>query len=404
MLKFIGTNRNVSKKDLFLGKYGSKTKYAEAYRTLRTNINFSSKNRTLHSLLVTSSVQQEGKTTAVANLAYTIAQTGKKVLMVDCDLRKQGLSERFRKAKVSGFSNLINDVIGKPIHKGDVLTYGLKDLVQLMDLQQRTCALVVDDEENVCELLFNKGVLLDIFWRNRPEKKRLANILVREKILTAEQANLALGQQKKSVRRLGAILLTLGLVEEETLRKILSMQVMEAYRVVTQMGIGKFFTRPLTETETYPSSLGMSHFSDLTREMFAVGEHFSYIDDCIDAHVQQTDEKSLFLLPSGKLPSNPTELLDSTMVDFLFDNLKKKFDVVVVDSSPILSSSDTLLLAPRMDGTALVVEAGKINRNLVKDSIQQLKKADANFLGVFLNRADFFTNSYSKRVESYYGK
>jgi non-specific protein-tyrosine kinase len=61
---------------------------AEAFRTLRTNLMFSSVEKPLHTLLVTSAAQEEGKSTLVANLAVTFAQSGNKTILVDCDLRR----------------------------------------------------------------------------------------------------------------------------------------------------------------------------------------------------------------------------------------------------------------------------------------------------------------------------
>ncbi len=61
---------------------------AEAYRTLRTNLMFSSVDRAIRVLVVSSAVPGEGKSTAAANLAVTLAQGGQRTLLVDCDLRK----------------------------------------------------------------------------------------------------------------------------------------------------------------------------------------------------------------------------------------------------------------------------------------------------------------------------
>ena len=61
---------------------------AEAYRTLRTNLVFSSLDRPLHTLVVTSPTPQEGKSVTLANLAVTLAQSGRRTALVDCDLRR----------------------------------------------------------------------------------------------------------------------------------------------------------------------------------------------------------------------------------------------------------------------------------------------------------------------------
>ncbi|NCC34356.1 MAG: polysaccharide biosynthesis tyrosine autokinase [Chloroflexia bacterium] len=68
---------------------------AEAFRTLRTNLLFSSLDRPLHTLLVTSTAPDEGKSTTLANLAVTMAQAEQRVLMVDCDLRRPSLHTLF---------------------------------------------------------------------------------------------------------------------------------------------------------------------------------------------------------------------------------------------------------------------------------------------------------------------
>jgi capsular exopolysaccharide synthesis family protein len=61
---------------------------SEAYRALRTNLIFSSINEPLQTLVVTSPAPEEGKSTALANLAVTLAQSGKRTIVVDCDLRR----------------------------------------------------------------------------------------------------------------------------------------------------------------------------------------------------------------------------------------------------------------------------------------------------------------------------
>lgn len=80
---------------------------AEAFRTLRTNIQFSSLDREIRVLLITSAGPQEGKSTVLANLAVSTAETGRQVLMVDCDLRRPSLHRLFGVASTPGFTNLL---------------------------------------------------------------------------------------------------------------------------------------------------------------------------------------------------------------------------------------------------------------------------------------------------------
>jgi non-specific protein-tyrosine kinase len=68
---------------------------AEAYRTLRINLQYSSLDRDLRTILVTSAAEGDGKTTVAANLGVALAESGKKVLLIDCDLRRPGLHGLF---------------------------------------------------------------------------------------------------------------------------------------------------------------------------------------------------------------------------------------------------------------------------------------------------------------------
>jgi capsular exopolysaccharide synthesis family protein len=80
---------------------------AEAFRTLRTNLMFSSLERPLTTLLVTSAAPEEGKSTTLANLAVTMAQGGRRTIVVDCDLRHPHQHEIFGVPGEPGLSNMM---------------------------------------------------------------------------------------------------------------------------------------------------------------------------------------------------------------------------------------------------------------------------------------------------------
>jgi protein-tyrosine kinase len=95
-----GTNRLISLQE-------PNSPFAEAYRTLRTNIQFAGFNRELKSLLITSSDPGEGKTTTIANLAIVMAQAGQKVLLIDADMRKPALHLCFSLPNEGGLSHVL---------------------------------------------------------------------------------------------------------------------------------------------------------------------------------------------------------------------------------------------------------------------------------------------------------
>jgi non-specific protein-tyrosine kinase len=80
---------------------------SEAYRTLRTNLQFSSLDKPLHTLLATSTAPDEGKSTTLANLAVIIAQSEQRVILVDCDLRRPTLHTLFNLSNEVGLTSMI---------------------------------------------------------------------------------------------------------------------------------------------------------------------------------------------------------------------------------------------------------------------------------------------------------
>lgn len=84
-----------------------KSPASEAYRMLRTNIQFSSISREIKIIAVTSSVPGEGKSTTACNYALSLAETGKRVLLIDCDLRKPTIHRKFKISNASGLTNIL---------------------------------------------------------------------------------------------------------------------------------------------------------------------------------------------------------------------------------------------------------------------------------------------------------
>ena len=93
---------------------------SEAYRTLRTNLSFYSLDNPIRTLVVTSPATGEGKSTTVANLAVTIAQSGRRTILVDCDLRRPSLHTLFNLSSEPGLTNMVLDETEAPLQKTGV--------------------------------------------------------------------------------------------------------------------------------------------------------------------------------------------------------------------------------------------------------------------------------------------
>lgn len=202
---------------------------AEAYRTLRTNIRFSSLDKPLQTLLATSTAPDEGKSTTLANLAITMAQAEQRVLLVDCDLRRPTLHTLFGLPNESGLTNLILAEVDEPLP------------------------------------------------------------------------------------------------------------------------------------------------------------------------VQETGVPGLHLLTSGPLPPRPADILGSRRMENVIARLRSEADVILFDTPPVIAVTDAAVLAAKVDGVLLVLQAGRTRRDRARQARQILEKVKANIIGVVLN------NAQREQSYSYYG-
>ncbi|MGF6953906.1 capsular exopolysaccharide synthesis family protein [Neobacillus sp. B4I6] len=195
----------------------SKSPISEQYRTIRTNIQYSSVDKELKTILVTSSGPGEGKSTTTANLAATFAQLGLKVLLVDADLRKPTVHHTFGVSNLNGFTSL------------------------------------------------------------------------------------------------------------------------------------------------------------LTRQL------------SIEEAITETNEKNLFIITSGPIPPNPSELLSSKNMTQFIQDAREEFDYIFFDTPPLLAVTDAQIIANQCDGSILVVSSGKTGMEPARRAKELLVNAQSKLLGVVLN-------------------
>lgn len=211
-----------------------KSPISEAYRTLRTNIQFACVDLKPKTLLVTSSMPREGKTTTAVNLAASMAQDGKKTILVDCDLRKPKIDTIFK---------IPNETGG------------------------------------------------------------LSNILIDE-------------------------------IEQEE-------------------------------------------------------------------GIKETEVDNLYILPAGKIPPNPAELLSSKKMQQFMEYLRQNFDYIIVDSPPLIAVTDAQVISKYSDACILVAAAGESDRGEVIKAKELLCNVNAKIIGVVLNKIDISKESYNKFYHYY---
>jgi succinoglycan biosynthesis transport protein ExoP len=113
----------------------------------------------------------------------------------------------------------------------------------------------------------------------------------------------------------------------------------------------------------------------------------------VQAAIRPTRVPGLFVIPAGPIPTNPTELLFSPRFTQALAALGERFAHIVIDTPPMLGVSDTLVLAPRVEGVILVVRHGHTGRDAAQRAVQMLGSVRARVLGVVLNHADARTTT-----------
>jgi len=119
--------------------------------------------------------------------------------------------------------------------------------------------------------------------------------------------------------------------------------------------------------------------------------------------VRSDEESGLSVLTSGPIPPNPAELLGSDQMHRLLAVLQAKYTHVVVDSPPVSSFTDGVLISTMVDGVLLVVHGGKSSRHIVRRSKQLLSDVGAKIFGVVLNNINLQSHDYYY-YQSYYGQ
>ena len=124
-------------------------------------------------------------------------------------------------------------------------------------------------------------------------------------------------------------------------------------------------------------------------------------DEIMDV-IQYDEDSKLHLMCSGPVPPNPAELIGSEQMSRLMKYLQEEFTHVIVDSPPIASFTDGVLIASMVNGVILVVHSGKSSRQVVKRSRQLLQDIGAKVFGVVLNNVNLKSQDNYYYYQSYY--
>ena len=125
--------------------------------------------------------------------------------------------------------------------------------------------------------------------------------------------------------------------------------------------------------------------------------------------VQMTAVRNLWIVPSGPNPPNPAELLDSEKMKEMLDFARRRFEVVLIDSPPVLAVIDPVILSSMSDSTVIVVRPGKTSKKALNKTVHEIRKTSAQIIGVIYNEAKsrsngsyYYSPSYHGYMNSYY--
>ncbi|MDB4653013.1 polysaccharide biosynthesis tyrosine autokinase [Akkermansiaceae bacterium] len=125
-------------------------------------------------------------------------------------------------------------------------------------------------------------------------------------------------------------------------------------------------------------------------------------DLALEDVILQTPVDNLYFMPSGILPADAAGILNSRRMSELLQDVKQRFDLVLVDSPPILGVSDAAVLASEVDLTMVVVQHRKLPRNMLMRVKQAVENVGGQVIGVVLNNVDVRSDSQYQYYTSYY--
>ncbi|MBC2722195.1 CpsD/CapB family tyrosine-protein kinase [Desulfosporosinus sp.] len=117
-------------------------------------------------------------------------------------------------------------------------------------------------------------------------------------------------------------------------------------------------------------------------------------DQGCQPYINDTAVPNVSVLTGGPIPPNPAELVGSKRMKNLIQEVSEQFDVVLIDTPPIIAVTDAAIIAQEVDGVILVLASGEVNKEFAQRAKEQLDKVGAKILGAVLNKADMRTSDY----------
>jgi capsular exopolysaccharide synthesis family protein len=127
---------------------------------------------------------------------------------------------------------------------------------------------------------------------------------------------------------------------------------------------------------------------------YLTGKHF------MRNAILKTTLDNIWLLPSGLIPPNPAELLNSKKMNEMINVVRKGYDVILIDTPPVLAVVDAVVVCTFADSVILVVKSGKTTYKMLEKAVDEMNRSNTHIIGILFNELNVGKGDY--RYMDYY--
>jgi succinoglycan biosynthesis transport protein ExoP len=169
-------------------------------------------------------------------------------------------------------------------------------------------------------------------------------------------------------------------------------------KTTTVVYLGKIFAQSGLKVLLIDADLFNPRLGKILQVETKVGIRDYYLNTMkVDEIVKQTNVNNLYLIPAGLISPDPSEIISSDKMKELIHKVKSSFDIILIDSPPVIAALEVAALGSYVDGISLIVKANGPSTNLVKKVVDDLKSFKGKIVGVILSSV-----KYSTRYGNYY--
>jgi len=341
--------------------------------------------------MIGSSTTGEGKTTILAKSAMGMARGGLSVIMIDADMHNPNLHNLFgsNTDENKGITNAMDKIRGCQISEGSLKDCSVEDLFFLISLKKLSGKLTITSELQTIVTVFENGRLFHVDSKEAPFANLLGTMLLRGGFITESQLEDALERKNRTGAPLGYILINSGYINQDKLQGPLKLQTEEHLQKLFSWKDGTYLFEP-GSIETYEDKRVFfgEDFTPLINRLSRPGGS-RLLEHEVFSNVTTVNGSNLSLIHMGNGQSMPEGPAYFKLIGKFLNLLKQRYDVVLVDSPPLLDASESAMpLLPLVDGMILVVKSGQVTVDAVNRATSCINESGTKLIGTILNQAD----------------